>query len=525
MVDLIGARTLRDLLTEQAALRPDHVFLVHEDLEGTSTELTYRSFLDLVDRTAVVLAARGVGPGAKVTVHLANSPEIVAVWFALASLGAVMVPSNTANTAAELDHVVRFSDSGTVVTSPDYADRFAAFAGDPEIDLLLCREDGTRPPAGFTAVGELVARADPSALELPEVVADDVVELLFTSGTTAKAKAVMLTHANCLHAGERCAKGLLLDQRVRYLTSLPVFHVNAQATSVLSALTVGGTVILLEQFSASRYLDQVRQHEATAMSIVATQVRTLLAQSASPSDADHGLERVFYAINVTDEEKDAFEQRFGVSLINGYGLSEAMTLITLAPVFGEKRWPSVGRPAHDREVRLLDPDGHEVPVGEVGEIVVRGTPGRTIMRGYYKDDRATSETIRDGWLHTGDLGRFDRFGHLYFFDRLKDVIKRAGENVSAVEVESVLLEHPDIEEAAVIGVPDPVRDEAVKAFVVLREGAELDAAAVVEYCSGHLARFKVPTIVEFSLALPRTSVGKIEKRRLRGGSGSNGGAS
>jgi carnitine-CoA ligase len=524
MVDLIGVRTLRDLLTEQAALRADHVFLVHEDVEGKVTELTYRSFLDLVDRTAVIFAERGIGPGAKVTVHLANSPEIVAVWFALGSLGAVMVPSNTANTAAELDHVVRFSDSGTVVTSPDFADRFAAFTGDPAIDLLLCREDATLP-AGFTALGELVARAQASDLRLPEVSPEDVVELLFTSGTTAKAKAVMLTHANCLHAGERCAKGLLLDQRVRYLTSLPVFHVNAQATSVLSALTVGGTVVLLEQFSASRYLDQVRDHHATAMSLVATQVRTLLSQPPSSSDTDHRLERVFYAINVTDEEKDAFEQRFGVSLINGYGLSEAMTLVTLASVFGEKRWPSVGRPAHDREVRLLDSDGREVPLGEVGEIVVRGTPGRTIMRGYYKDERATSEAIRDGWLHTGDLGRFDRSGHLYFFDRLKDVIKRAGENVSAVEVESVLLEHPDIEEAAVIGVPDPVRDEAVKAFVVLREGAELDVAGVVEHCAGRLARFKVPTIVEFSLALPRTSVGKIEKRRLRASAaGPHGGA-
>jgi carnitine-CoA ligase len=200
---------------------------------------------------------------------------------------------------------------------------------------------------------------------------------------------------------------------------------------------------------------------------------------------------------------------------NGYDLSEATLVVSHAPVHRPKRWPSVGLPSGDRRVRIVDPAGGEVPTGAVGEITVHGVPGRTLMKGYYKDPEATAAAIHDGWLHTGDHGWVDELGYLYFFDRRKDVIKRAGENVSALEVETALLEHPEIEVAAVVAAADPVRDEAVKAFVVRREGSALDAAAVQAFCAERLAGFKVPTIVEFRDALPLTSVGKVEKRVLR----------
>jgi len=192
-----------------------------------------------------------------------------------------------------------------------------------------------------------------------------------------------------------------------------------------------------------------------------------------------------------------------------------MTLVTVAPVFGPKRWPSIGLPAYDRRVRLLDPEGNEVPVGEVGEIVVEGTPGRSIMKGYHNDPQATALAIRDGWLHTGDNAYSDEQGYLYWFDRRKDMIKRAGENISTAEVEFVLSAHPGIAEAAVIGVPDAVRDEAVKAFVVPREGLVLDADEVKAFCSDRLASFKVPTIVAVRAELPKTSIGKVAKSILR----------
>jgi len=296
-----------------------------------------------------------------------------------------------------------------------------------------------------------------------------------------------------------------------------VFHVNAQSLTVLSSLTVGGTCIVLEEYRATRFWDQVRAHRATQVSLVAMQARTLLAQPPRDTDADHAVRRVFYALNITTDERDTFEKRYGVELINGYGLSEAMTLVTVAPVFGPKRWPSIGLPLHDRVVKLVDPEGNEVAQGEVGEIVVQGRPGRTLMLGYHNDPDATARTLVDGWLHTGDNAYADEHGYLYFFDRGKDMIKRAGENVSTVEVESVLLDHPEIVEAAVIGVVDPIRDEAVKAFVALEPGSALTVEQIQEFCATRLARFKVPTIVEIRDELPKTSIGKIEKKQLRGG--------
>jgi crotonobetaine/carnitine-CoA ligase len=192
-----------------------------------------------------------------------------------------------------------------------------------------------------------------------------------------------------------------------------------------------------------------------------------------------------------------------------------MTLLACAPVVGERRWPSIGLPSPGRRLALLDEDGNEVEQGKVGEIVAYGTPGRDIMLGYLDDPEATASALRDGKLYTGDNAWADEKGFLYFFDRKKDMIKRAGENVAALEVEGALLEHPDIAEAAVFGVPDAIRDESVAAVVVTARPGALTAEDVIEHCREHLAKFKVPTIVEFAEELPKTSIGKVRKDVLR----------
>jgi crotonobetaine/carnitine-CoA ligase len=512
--DLIGDRTLRDLLDERTQRNPEKPWIVYEDAEGTITEYSYLEMSRRVDELAAGLAALGVGKGDRVTIHLRNSPEVVEAWFALATLGAVFVPSNVANTAGEIQHVVSYSESVAVITQPLFADVVAAAVAQcPTVRHTLMARTSSAPSGTLLLDDQRLAGATP-----PDngVTADDVVEMIFTSGTTARPKGVLLTHANALHSGERSSRALLLDSSERCLTSLPVFHVNAQSLTVLSSLTVGGTAIILEEYRATRFWDQVRAHRATQISLVAMQARTLLAQPPRDTDAEHDVRRVFYALNITVDERDTFEKRYGVELVNGYGLSEAMTLVTVAPVFGPKRWPSIGVPLHDRVVKLVDAEGNEVAQGEVGEIVVQGRPGRTLMLGYHNDPEATARTLVDGWLHTGDNAYVDDKGYFYFFDRGKDMIKRAGENVSTVEVESVLLDHPEIVEAAVIGVVDPIRDEAVKAFVALAAGSTLTVEAIQEHCAGRLAKFKVPTIVDIRDELPKTSIGKIEKKLLRG---------
>jgi crotonobetaine/carnitine-CoA ligase len=511
MLDPRGERNLTDLLEERAVARGEQTFLVFEDGDGTISELTYDELASHVRRCARGLHELGIGPGDRVVVHLRNCPEVLIAWFALARLGAVFVPSNVANTAGELVHILAVSEARLAITQPALlaAMEEAIAEGGSEARIVVARgaADGHTPFADLLAHGDDAPR--------PDVGSNEVVELIFTSGTTRKPKAVMLTHSNCLRAGLDAVHCLWLDEGERCLTALPLFHVNAQAMSVMAALTVGGTLILVEEFRASRFWSQVRRHRATQTSVVAMQLRTLLAQPPDDGDADHDVRRLFYAINVPDDEKERFEARYGVALINGYGLSEAMTLVTCSPIVGPRRWPSIGLPSPGRRVALIDDEGREVAQGEVGEIVVEGTPGRDIMLGYLDDPESTAEALRGGRLHTGDNAWADEQGFLYFFDRKKDMIKRAGENVSALEVEEALLEHPQIVEAAVVGVPDAIRDEAVAAVVVAAAGGAVSAEDVAEHCRTRLARFKVPTVVEFADELPKTSIGKVRKDVLR----------
>jgi crotonobetaine/carnitine-CoA ligase len=512
MFDHVGAQTLPSFLEERIALSPDKVALVFENRAGEVREYTYSQMGETAARVAGGFAELGVTEGDKVVLHMPNCPEFVFTFFALAHLGAVGVPSNVANRANEMRHLVGWSDAKLVVTTPDFLELFAEVLPDaPAVEhVVVARGEAPEPHLTFD---QLLASAP---LEQPVTLESEApLEIIFTSGTTSLPKGVVLTHVNWLWSGERGSHWLRVDDRDRLLTALPLFHVNAQSFTLMSALTVGATAVFLEQYSASRFMEQVRRHRATHTSIVAMLLRTLVAQPENAQDREHDLRRVSYAINVPTDEKEQFERRFGVELLNGYGLSEAMTEVSVCPVYGAKRWPSIGRPAFGREIRLVDVNGDEVPLGDVGEITVRGVPGRTIMKGYYKDDEATARTIIDGWLHTGDNGYFDEFGYLYFFDRAKDMIKRAGENVSASEVEVVLADHPQVAVAAVIGVPDPMRDEAVMAFVVSEPGASLTEEEIVRHCEQHLARFKVPTIIEFHDSLPMTSIGKVEKKQLR----------
>lgn len=511
MLDPVGERTLNDLLAEIVADHGDRTLLVFEDKQEEISELTYRAFAVKVERCARGLDLLGVRQRDFVVVHLANCPEFMVAWFALARIGATLVPSNTANTVAELEHVVGFTGSRLVITEPAYLDTVRAgidaSGTGAEIVVARGREDGL---ASFDDL--LASDGEPPS---PVVGSEEVAELIFTSGTTRKPKAVMLTHAQCVRSGLDAVHCLWLDDGERCLTTLPLFHVNAQSMSLLAAITVAGTLILVEEFRATKFWDQVRAHKATQTCVVAMQLRTILAQPPAEGERDHCVRRLFFAINVTDDEKNRFEDRFGVTLINGYGLTEAKTLLTISPIVGPRRWPSIGRPSPGRRLLLVDDEGNEVPQGEVGEIVVEGTPGRDIMLGYYNDEEATAAALRGNRLHTGDNAFADEAGYLYFFDRKKDMIKRAGENVSAIEVEWAIIDHPKVAEASVVGVPDPIRDEAVAAVVVALEPGGVTVEEILEWCKPRLSRFKVPTVVAFVEELPKTSIGKVRKDELR----------
>lgn len=514
-MDRTGTAGVHEVLVEQAVLHPDKDAFVVLDADGGRHAVTYAAFVADVERCAVALQRAGIAPGDVVVLHLTTSLDLLTLWFGLLRLGALAVPPNLASPAMEVVHAMATTGATHVITEP----RFDAVAADPGVSVrtrTTGRRGGAPLAEGARDLADLLAAVgsdDRVAHDPPGAM--DPAEVLFTSGTTSRPKGALLTNANLLRAGMRVSLHYAIGADDRPMAIMPLFHTGGQCLGVMASLVVGATCILTEQYSASRFWAQVREHRATFVMLVTTHIRTLLAQPPHPDDAAHHIRSMGFGLRITEEERDAFEDRFGVRLTYCYGQTEACLNIAIAPLHGPRRWPSLGLPAFDRVIRIVDAEDREVAPGEVGEIVVAADPGRTVLLRYINDPDATAATIRDGWLHTGDNGLLDERGHLHFVDRKKDMIKRAGENISALEVETALTAHPDIDDAAVIGVPDPIRDEAVKAFIVLAAGASLSVEAVQAHCAVHLAAFKIPTEVEFREDLPRTSIGKVAKGELR----------
>jgi crotonobetaine/carnitine-CoA ligase len=283
----------------------------------------------------------------------------------------------------------------------------------------------------------------------------------------------------------------------------------------MSALIVGASVALTEKFSALRYFKQAKRLGATVGSLFAAPIRMILAQQYDLEDQKNSLRLIMFAQSVAEHQLDEFEQKFDIQLLQMYGMTETIGVPLINPVHGIRKNMSIGKPSIGYEVKIVDENGVDLPEGTVGQIAVRGVPGRTLMKGYFKNEEATKEALQNNWLLTGDNARIAQDGYFYFIDRMKDMIKRSGENVAANEVESVLVEHSDVYEVAVIGVPDDIRDEAIKAFVFLNEGAQVSEQMLIEFCKLKLAKFKVPDEIEFVTAFPRTPVGKIQKHILR----------
>jgi crotonobetaine/carnitine-CoA ligase len=378
--------------------------------------------------------------------------------------------------------------------------------------ILVC---GDAPSGTLGLAGALAAAPPDPPRHEPQ--AEQEVAILYTSGTTSRPKGCLITNANYVHVGEAVAQHLALTSDDRQLMVLPLFHGNAQYYSTMSALVVGASVVLTERFSASRYFATAASHGATVGSLFAAPMRMILAQPELPpaSFPSHRLRLVIFAQNLTPAQLAEWDRRFHVPLLQIYGMTEQLGHPLANPLHGERDNQTMGRPTLGFQCRVVDENGRDVAPGETGELLVSGTPGVSLMQGYFRDPAATTAAFRDGWLWTGDNVRRRDNGFFEFVDRAKDMIKRAGENVAASEVEAVLKDHPAVFDAAVIGVPDPIRDEAIKAYVVLCADCIATAEEIRAWCAERLATFRVPEFVEFRDELPRTSVGKIQKHLLR----------
>ncbi len=517
-MDIIGQKNLRTFWDELALCHADKVCVIGEDENGNTVEYTYGELNKEINRYANLFIARGVAQGDKVVLQMTNTPTFLKVWFALAKIGAVMVPVNTGYIAREFDHLVKTAGATHCLCDRRFMHQWQTFIGDRKVfnNFFIADIDGQ----GDLGEGlDVIALAKTQSDELTQVRPIDPldpVEILFTSGTTSLPKGAIITHANLIWAGLFTASQARLQKSDRMLTTMPNFHVDFQCNGCMPILTVGGTLIMLQRYSAHRFWEQICLHRATVTQAVPMILRTVMRQPVRAWEKNHQLREILYALPMTDKEYHEFKARFGVDLINSYGMTEILVgCITVLPE-EDRRFPSVGRAYFGYEAKLVDDEGNEVPVGAIGTFMIRGEPGKTLFKGYINNEKATRETlVGDGWLRSKDQGRRDENGVFWFVDRCIHMIKRSGENISSSEVENVLVEHPKIIEAAVIGVPDSIRDEEVKAYVRLKEGETMTKAEVVEHCRKNLAEFKIPVFVEFREDFVRTCTGKIVKEVLK----------
>jgi carnitine-CoA ligase len=498
---IVGTRTLRSALEDKATRFPDAPFLLSEDAAGHTVAWTWYQFDRAVNRAAHLLRRHGLGHGDRFNLHLGNCPEFLLFWMAAAKTGTVMVPTNPVSTADEMEYILAHSESRLCITEPQYAG--AVHAASPRCPA--------RPPVLECRPAEAALAGLPDHAPESAVAAADLVSMQYTSGTTSRPKGVLLTHANYLYGGEAMSKAMRVGPGDRHLVVLPLFHAGAQLHAVLPMLLCGGSLAVLERFSASRFVEQAIRYEATLAALFAAPIRMLLAQPRSPLDGQTRLRAASYAQNITLQQWEEWHERFGARLMQIWGMTETMSLPLVHPLDLPPRPLAMGMPVLGYECKVVDESGQEVTPGTVGELIVSGVPGVSLMKGYFKNERATAETLRDGWLHSGDQAVMDEDGWFFFVDRKKDMIKRAGENVSASEVEETLKQHPAVFDAAVVGVPDPVRDQAIKAYVIVKEGAAARPEELIDWCRARLSAFKLPGLIEFRDSFPRTSVGKIQK--------------
>ena len=511
---IVGNRDLRKMLEQKALAHPDRIFVVYEDHEERVQSYTYAQFDRTVNQTANGLLQLGVKRRDKVNLHLTNCPEFLYLWFAIGKIGAVMVPTNPLSPPDELSFPVRHSQSVVSITQPDLFPVVDAIRDScPDLgQVIVVRSDDT--PTGAVSFGRLV-EGQPGELAPTWLQPLDEAAILYTSGTTSRPKGVVVTHANYVYLSEVVSKVQRLGPEDRHLITLPLFHGNAQYYSLMTSLNVGGSVALMPRFSASRFIKQAVRHGCTVTSLFAAPMRMILAQPRDPEDRNNRLRLVLFAQNITQGQLDEWEERFGAPLMQIYGMTETMGQPLANPLDSYRANMTMGMVTLGYECRVVDERGIDVPPGIPGELLVRGTPGVSIMKEYFKDPEATAQALRDGWLWTGDIAAVNPDGYFKFVDRAKDMIKRSGENVAAGEVEAVIKQYPGVADAAVVGVPDPIRDESIKAFVVLNEGVTVTEQEIMEFCAERMSKFRVPESVEFRREFPRTSVGKIQKHILR----------
>ena len=518
-----------ELLTIAEAIVPDRTAMIFDGREFTYAQISQR-----VNMLANALAELGVAPGDRVATMQVNSHRSIELYFAVAQLDAVYVPINFRAKSEELHQMLRIAEPSCLFIG----ERYLELLGEQELfgmpqDRVIILDAGTC--TGLESFEHLLRSASPEQLHFPEADDDETTVIMFTSGTTSAPKGVMLSHDSFASYILSTVTPADPDMEETNLVTVPYYHI-AGLQAALTAVYAGRTQVIMRQFDPVEWMTLVQEHRANRAMLVPTMLKQLMDHPGFGEFDLSSLGVITYGAAPMPLEviKHAIERFPGVSFINAFGQTETASTITMLPPEDHilegspkeidkklRRLTSIGRPLEDVEVEIVDDDGQPAPVGETGEIVARGP---RMMSGYWQEDAATRETLRSGWVYTGDLGYTDEDGYIYLAGRSKDFIKRGGEMVSPEEVEQVLLSHPQIDDAAIIGVPDVEWGEEIRAVVVRAlegapagsgEGEPATEDDIIEYCRERLAGFKRPRSVVFVGELPRNVMGKVLKRDLR----------
>lgn len=487
----MGYRTIPQLLVDAAGRDPDAAWLRSDD-----AELTFSEAAAAVGARVATLVDHGITRGDLVLLTARTTPAYLLAWLAITSMGAVAVSTNPASTRAELAGLIGQTRPRAVVT-------------DHEL----------RPLIEHPFVLDVDELAGSRSAEVPDGLAkpDDLAALIPTSGTTGRSKLVMQTHRAYAMAGEGFPFWMELDATDRLMTSLPLFHINAPAYSVLGSLACGAGLVLLPRFSASGFLDAARRHGATEFNAIGAMLEILMRRPARPDDADNPLRLCYTGPSPERERQLEIERRFGLRIVCGYAMSE--TPYGLIWPRGSRLYGTLGTVRQHptmgvvNEARVFDDAGRDVEAGETGELLLRNP---AVTPGYWQMPEETAAAITaDGWLHTGDLVTGDANGVYTFVARAKEVLRRRGENLSPLEVEEAIQAHPSVVECAVVGVASELSEQEIKAFVVTSGPADFDALR--EWTAQRLTAFKVPRYWQQLEALPRTPTQRIAKHLLPAG--------
>ena len=474
---------------------------------GTQT-LTYAHLQEAVDRTAHGLVASGVAVGDRVALFLPNIPEFVITYLATHKVGAVVVSVNTMLVTEELRYVLADSGARIIVTTAALLPEVAPLLGSAltPAQVIICDGEAEGHPIlqRLGAGRQGVFRALDLDRDTPAVI-------LYTSGTTGRQKGAVLSHGNVTSNMHATRHALRIDPVDRLLLFLPLFHCFGQNFIMNTALASGAAIILHRRFMPEEVVSSIERDGVTMFFAVPTVYITLLNVGITPVRLS-GVRYYFSAAATMPIEVAArWQDTFGRPIYEGYGLTESSPFASYNHEWAY-RPGSVGTPLEMVEMTVADADDRAVPPGTWGEILIKGP---NVMLGYWNRPEETAVALRGGWFHTGDIGYMDEDGYIFLVDRVKDMINTAGFKVWPREVEEVLYQHPAVKECAVVGVPDPLKGEVTKAFVILHPGAEAGAGDLAAYCHEYLAVYKIPQLIEITAELPKSATGKILKRVLR----------